>query len=359
METKRKTKGSWGLRFSVVVLGVVLGVLFYWFLCFIEDDIGTMAGPDWQVIRSRHVAAELDEKQKSLSSEVDALQRKIQVQSEQQQLLNSATNNLQNTINQLLSIQKESVAKNLVFSEKSIQTLQESQAAFLKNQEKNQEYSREIAELTRQKREQEDALKAVNETIKAQEQEAQKDFQEACRRHWLKTAVLKLAFLVPIFLAASFFFMKYRISAYRPLVWAVFLAAFVKIALVAHEYFPTRYFKYIAWAVVTAIVIRILIYLIRMIAAPKKDLLVKQYQQHYDKCICPVCSKPIRTGPLRYIGAFGKKEHALFGQPAAAQQEPYICPSCGTKLYDKCASCGGIRHILLPYCEHCGAEMGI
>lgn len=357
MEIKQKTKGSWGVRLSIVVLGVILGVLFFWLLNFIENDIGTMEGPDWQVIRGRHVAAQLDEEQKMLSNEVDALDRKIQIQSEQQRLLNSATASLQTTINQLLSIQKESVAKNIVFSEKSIQTLQESQAAFLKNQEKNQEYSREIAELTRQKREREDALKVVNDTIKAKEQNAQKDFQEACRRQRIKAAVLKLGVLVPVFLAASFFFMKYRTSAYWPMAWAAFLAAFIKIALVAHEYFPTRYFKYIAWVVVTAIVVRILIYLIRMIVAPKKDLLIRQYQEHYDKCICPVCSKPIRTGPLRYIGALGKKNRALVGQPQAAQQEPYACPSCGTKLYDKCISCGGIRHMLLPYCEHCGAEM--
>jgi predicted RNA-binding Zn-ribbon protein involved in translation (DUF1610 family) len=151
--------------------------------------------------------------------------------------------------------------------------------------------------------------------------------------------------------------MKFRTGAYWPLVWAAFLAVFVKIALVAHEYFPSKYFKYIALLVVIGIVVRFLVYLIRMIVAPKKDLLIKQYQQHYDKCICPVCSKPIRTGPLRYIGGLHRKARVLAGQGApSVEQEAYTCPSCGTNLYDKCDKCGGIRHALLPYCEHCGSQ---
>jgi hypothetical protein len=95
-----------------------------------------------------------------------------------------------------------------------------------------------------------------------------------------------------------------------------------------------------------------------MIIAPKKDLLIKQYQQYYDKCICPVCCKPILSGPLRYTG--WKKKTSVPVAPGAEiyKQQPYTCPSCGTNLYDKCGSCGDIRHTLLPYCEHCGIKKG-
>jgi hypothetical protein len=150
--------------------------------------------------------------------------------------------------------------------------------------------------------------------------------------------------------------MKFRSGAYWPLVWAAFIAAFLKIAVVAHKYFPTNYFKYIAILVILAIVLRLLVYLIKMITAPKKDLLIKQYQQYYDKHLCPVCTKPIKTGPLRFTGP--KKKAAVLAPTGteAFEQQPYTCPSCGTNLYDKCGSCGKIRHTLLPYCEHCGAE---
>ena len=42
---------------------------------------------------------------------------------------------------------------------------------------------------------------------------------------------------------------------------------------------------------------------------------------------------------------------------AAAQPESAVsCPSCGTLLFEVCPSCHQIRHGLLGYCEHCGAE---
>ncbi len=356
MEAARKAKGSWGVRFFIVLLGLALGVLFFWLLSFVENDIGTIKEPDWNKIRGRYVTDELDRQQKSLSKEVDNLKRKIWTQTEQQRLLEGSTGSLQNTINQLLSIQKESLAKNVEFPEKSRQTLQESQAAFLENQQKYQAYNKEIAELTQQQYAKEDTLAAIKETINTKEHDARKEYNKLYGKHRLKVAILKLAFLVPVFLVVSFVFMKYRTSAYWSLVWAGFIATFIKIVFVVHEYFPAEYFKYVALLVVIAIVLRILIYLIRLIVAPKRDLLIKQYQQHYDKCICPICSKPIRTGPLRFIGGFGKKVQALVGQAPNVMQQAYSCPSCGEGLYGKCDKCGNIRHMLLPYCEHCGVE---
>ena len=356
MEAKRKVKGSRGVRFFIVLLGISLGVLVFWLLSFIENDIGNIKGPDWNEIRSQYVTNDLDQQKKTFSKEVNNLKRKILTQGEQQRLLDSSTKSLQNTIKQLLSFQRESLEKNVEFSEKSKQTLQEAQTAFLENQQKYQAYNNEIAELTRQQRTKEDSLANINETIKTKEQVGREEFDRLYRKHRLKVAMLKLLFLVPLFLVVSFVFMKYRTSAYWSLVWAGFIAVFLKITLVVHEYFPSEYFKYIALLVIIAIVLRILIYLIRMVVAPKKDLLIKQYQQHYDKCICPVCSKPIRTGPLRFIGGLSKKAQALAGQFFDMKQTVYSCPSCGESLYSNCEKCRNVRHTLLPYCEHCGAE---
>jgi predicted RNA-binding Zn-ribbon protein involved in translation (DUF1610 family) len=356
MEAKLKAKGSRGVRFFIVVLGVALGMLVFWLLSFVENDIGNINGPDWNEIRSQYVTSELDQQKKSLSKEVANFKRKILTQDEQQRLLSSSTSSLQNTIRQLLSLQRDSLTKNIEFSEKSKQTLQEAQTAFLENQQKYQEYNSEISELTRQQRTKEDSLASINETIKAKELDGRGEFDRLYRKHRLKVAMLKLLFLVPVFLVVSFVFMKYRTSAYWSLVWAGFIATFLKITLVVHEYFPSEYFKYIALLVIIAIVLRILIYLIRTVVAPKKDLLIKQYQQHYDKCICPVCSKPIRTGPLRFIGGLSKKAQALAGQFFDMKHTVYSCPSCGESLYSNCDKCRNVRHTLLPYCEHCGAE---
>lgn len=355
MQTKQKAKGSWGVRFFIAVLGVVLGILFFWLLSFIEGDIGQIERPARDAVRKTFVEAAMDRQAETLKKEIETLNRKIQTLTEQQRLLSSNTSSLQNTISQLLTIQTESLAKNEVFSEKSKQTLQESQAAFLENQQKYQSYNQDIADLTAVLRDKEDAHADVVKRIREKEVEANEAYGELYKKYQLRVAVLKLSFLIPVFVAAAFLFLKFRTSPYWAMVWAVFLASFIKVAMVAHEYFPSRYFKYIALSVIIAIVVRFLVYLIKMIIAPKTELLIKQYQQYYDKCLCPVCSKPIRSGPLRFIGALGKKAQVLAGQSAAAaQQEPYTCPSCGTGLYHKCGACGHVRHTLLPYCEHCG-----
>lgn len=349
METKRKTKGSWGVRFFIFLLGIVLGVLFFWLLSFVEGDIGQMKGPDRNEIRVRVVDAAIDAQRNALNKEIETLTRQIQMQREQQAILSDSTGALQNTLTQL--------QKNPKLTEKSEQILQDSMAAFLKNQEKFQQYNQQIAELTDRQREKEDVLAEVSETLKSFEKKVDEEYWMLYKKHQFKVAAMKLSFLVPVLAVASFFFMKYRTAAYWPLVWAVFLAAFLKVVWVVHEYFPTQYFKYIALVGVIAVVLWILIYLIKMIIAPKKELLIKQYQELYDKCRCPVCSKPIRIGPLRFIGGMKKKSTVQVGAGLeTTQPQAYTCPSCGTGLYNKCEKCGGIRHSLLPYCEHCGAE---
>jgi predicted RNA-binding Zn-ribbon protein involved in translation (DUF1610 family) len=356
METKRKAKGSWGVRFFIVVLGIVLGFLFYWLLDFVEGDIGKIQGPDRHSVRRQYISEELDDQKGDLEKEVRRLKRRIDTLNEQKRNLKVSTSNLQNTINQLLSIQKESLARNVEFPEKSIQTLRESQSAFLENQNKDLEFNQQVGTLIQQRQEKESSLADATEQIKTLETDVNADYWELMKKHRLKVAVLKLSFLIPVFLVVSFLFMKFRGGAYWPLVWSAFIATFIKIALVGHEYFPTNYFKYIALLVVLGIVLRMLVYLIKMIVAPKKDLLIKQYQQFYDKHLCPVCTKPIKAGPLRYAG-WKKKTTVLVPQGTEIdKQQVYTCPSCGTNLYDKCERCGNIRHTLLPYCEHCGTE---
>jgi len=357
MNKKSKTKGSRGIRFFIVVLAVVLGVLLYWLLSFIETDIGKIAGPRYESVRSRFVPQSYDLQRDELSREIQVVDRGIRTLKEQQQILGSSTAGLQNTINQLLEIQRESVQRDAQFPQDSLRTLQESQSAFLQNQEKNQQYTKQIADLTLERQQKDEELSALRYKMGQLEKDASAAHAELNRKHKLKVGAVKLSFLVPVFVIFAWLFMKYRAGMYWPLVWAAFLASFLKITLVAHEYFESRYFKYIAILVVLGIVLRILVYLVRMVASPRRDLLLRQYQQDYDKCVCPVCSKPIRTGPLRFAGC-GKKGIVVVS-PQDAQspaQPPYTCPSCGTTLYSKCDACGQVRHTLLPYCEHCGKE---
>jgi len=357
MTEKKTFRGPWSQKFSIVVLGVVLGVLFYWLLGFITRDIGTLKGPDYAPIRARHVDAGLVDEQRRLQEDIAVTKRNIRDQQEQQRILRDTTTSLQTTMNQLLSIQRLSIEKGVPFSDQSEQTLQESQAAFLENQQKYRAYNDEISALTRQQRQLEKQLADVSAKVQARETVARGEFNELMARHRMKIGVVKLAVLLPIFLAAAWFFMTKRTGPYWPIVYAAFVSAFIKVAQVSFAYFPHKYFKYVAIMVLIGMVLSILVWLIRRLIAPKKDWLMKQYQQAYDKWICPICSKPIRTGPLRWVAGARHKALIAGGQVAeSAKLAPYTCPACGTALFDKCGACKDIRHTLLPYCEHCGTQ---
>ena len=358
MSKNKKFKGTWVQQFVIIFLSVLLGVLLYWFLGFITRDIDSLRGPDRSKVEEKYVDAELVERQKSLNESLDGIRENIRNKQEQQSILKDSTNSLQNTINQLLSIQKQNIERGRDLSEQQQQTLAECQTMFLENQKQYQALNKEIAELTAQRRQLDKKMAAVSKEIKGQRSLAWAEYGGLRSKHRWKIGALKLAVMIPIFLIVAWVFIKKRSGTYWPIVYAAFIAAFVRISLVAHEYFPKKYFKYIALLVIIAIVLKLLVYLIKRIISPEKDWLIKQYQEAYDKSVCPICSKPVRIGPLRYA-VRGKRRGLvlLAGQGGqAAKQELYTCPSCGTELYEKCDKCSDIRHSLLPFCEHCGNE---
>lgn len=357
MSENKKLKGTWLQQFFIIVLGLILGVLLFWLLGFITKDIGTLPEPELSKVRAKYVDAKLVEKQKSLNETLTGMKENIRNWQEQQDILKDSTDNLQNTINQLLSIQKQSLEKGLVLSEESQQVLAESQTSFLNNQKQYQALNKEIAELTSELRNVEKLLASVSREIGSQQNLARREYNGLMAKHRWKVAALKLAVMVPIFLIAAWFFIKKRSGIYWPIVYAAFIAVFIRISLVVHEYFPRKYFKYIALLVIIGIVLKLLVYLIKRIISPQKDLLVKQYQEAYDKGLCPICGKPIRIGPLRYAVGPRRRGLVLAGQGAETlKQQVYTCPSCGSQLYEKCDKCSDIRHSLLPFCEHCGVE---
>ncbi len=357
METTNKLKGSRGQRSLITFLAIVFAVLFFWLLGFLTDDIGSMKGPDFELTKVKHVDAELENEKKALDSELAKIKRDINNKKEQRAILKDSTNNLQNTIKQLLEIQKQSLEKGLKFPAESSDTLAKSQGQFLENQKEYQALNSLIGDLTSTQQGQKNKLLSISESLEEQNKEARKEYNELWKVHRMKVAVLKLAALLPLFLAASWLFIKKRSTKYAPLIYAAFITIFIKVSLVAHEYFPSKYFKYAAILVVIGVVIKILVYLITRISAPKKDWLIKQYQEAYDKYACPICTKPMRIGPLRYVTNLKSKVLNAAGiDSESLQQQPYTCPSCGMDLYENCDACGKVCHSLLPFCEHCGKE---
>jgi predicted RNA-binding Zn-ribbon protein involved in translation (DUF1610 family) len=357
MTEDKQFKGTWAQRLFIIVLGLVLAVLLYWLLGFLMADIESLPGPARSEVEAKYIGAAPLAEQQSLQENLATIRQSLTDKQEQQAILRDRTDSLQNTINQLLSIQKQTVERGGDLSAQEQQALAESQALFLENQKQYQVMNKEIAELTTQQHQLRERLTSISKQIKSQQAEAWKEYDRLRSKHRIKVAALKLAVMVPIFLITAWFFIKKRSGIYWPIVYAAFIAAFVRISLVVHQYFPRKYFKYIALLVIIGIVIRLLIYILMRIVAPKKPVIIRQYQEAYDRGICPVCGKPIRIGPLRYAVGTKRRGLILLGQGIeATKQEAYTCPSCGTQLYEKCDKCSDIRHSLLPFCEHCGSQ---
>jgi len=357
MTENKKVKGPWIQHLGIIFLSLILSVLLFLLLGFLTKDIDSLRGPYFSKVQADYVDAELVRKQKSLKESLDVIRKNIKNKLEQQGILKDSTNSLQNTINQLLSIQKQNIERNLTLSGEQQQTLTESQTLFLGNQKQYLALNKEISDLTTRQYQLERELASISGQINEQRSSAQYEYDGLMKIHRLKVAALKLAVIVPIFLISAWFFTKKRSGMFGPIIYATFIAVFIRISLVVYEYFPRRYFKYIALLVIIAVVLRLLLYLLKRIAAPKKDWILKHHQEAYDKGICPICSKPIRIGPLRYAIGHKRRGLVLAGQGGqACKQELYTCPSCGTELYEKCDKCGDIRHSLLPFCEHCGNE---
>lgn len=356
MSKSTKLKAPWRQKFFIIVLSILLGVLLFWLLGFVTNDIGSIRGPQLDVIEAKYVAPELLQKEKAAAASLAARRQDIKDLRQRQEILKNGTSNLQATINQLLDIRKQSLDRHVDLSQKESEALADSQKMFLENQKQYQVLNEHVANLTGEQQQLESELGGLREKIKKQRQEAHKEYDESSRKHRMKVAGLKLAFLLPIFLVCTWVFLKKRTGAFGPIVYAVFITVFVKVFLVVHEHFPSKYFKYIALVVVIGIVLKLLLYLLRMVISPQKAWLIKQYQEAYDQNLCPICTKPVRTGPLRYAVWRRRKERVTIQQGTeTSKYEVYTCPSCGTQLYEECAGCKGIRHSLLPFCEHCGS----
>jgi len=359
MNETRKNKGPWMHRCLIWLFSIGLAVLLYWLLGFIIKDIGTLRGPSYPDVEKQFLKPELTERLNNITSQIGALQQKIRDQQERQKILRDSTNSSRETMTQLLEFQKINLQKNITPSAEEQQALAKSQSIFLSNQEKYQALNEDIAQRSEELRSLEDQRKGIETELEKQRQPAREEFQRLLRKHNIKIAVFKLLVLIPLLLIALLFFLKQRAGLYVPLIYAAGIALILKVGVVIHEHFPSRYFKYILIGVSIAIVIRILVYLLHMMAFPKMDWLFRQYREAYDKFLCPICGYPIRRGPMKYApwGRRTFKKQLVPDLSAPAEKdETYTCPACGSKVYEVCESCKATRHSLLPFCEKCGAE---
>jgi predicted RNA-binding Zn-ribbon protein involved in translation (DUF1610 family) len=350
------SKGTWIHRFVIRLFTLVLALLTYWLLGFILQDIQSIKGPDYSVIREKYVEPSLLGRRNALDSEIAALARRIENQQEKQRILGDSSRNLQQTISQILTIRQQGIQRNVTFSQAEESSFTDSMNLFLENQRKYQEMSQTVSEMLDRKQSIENDRDRLISQIKEQEKPAREEYNMLYSRHRVRLAALQLAVLLPVLAVASFFLLRKRGGLYFPLILAFGAATLVRVGVVMHEYFPRRYFKYIITVALLLAVVRLLVHFIRTIAFPKAQWLAKQYREAYERFLCPVCEYPIRIGPRRFLYWTRRTVHKILVPGESKAEEAYTCPSCGSRLFEECPSCHEVRHALLPHCRHCGAE---
>ncbi len=349
-------KGPWFQRFLINFFTVVLAVLVFWVLGFLMEDIESIEGPRYRDVEARFVDGDLVEKSKRLAEEIAATGREMDAKREEMRILSDSSSNLQSTISQLIELQKLTIQKSLSLPEAHSANLSESLAGFLESRKLYQAHSAELSGLSERKRKLESERLKLDKTIEEQREPARKEYQRLAEKHNLRIAAFQLAVLLPLLAAGGYLAVRKRGSVYFPLFLAFGGAVLVKSALVIHRYFPTRYFKYFIVLGLLAAVVRILVTIIRIVAFPRAQWLTKQYREAYERFLCPVCEYPIRTGPRKYMFWTRRTVNKVPLSGETGEEKPYTCPACGTSLFEQCGACGGLRHSLLPFCLHCGAE---
>lgn len=359
MKAIQKPKGPWIHRFSIRLFTVILALLVYWVLGFLVEDIESIKGPQYDKIEQEHVDQALVDKMTRLATDIADIDRAIENKQEEMRIVSDSSQNLQKTINQLIELQKLAVQKSIALSEKEQANLSDSLGHFLDSQKLYQTHNAELALLTDRKRELESEKRNTEKTIEQQRKPAREEFQILREKHELHLAFLQLLILLPLLAAGAFFIVSKRGSIYFPLFLGYGAATLLKVALVIHEYFPTRYFKYLLAISLLAAVVKLLVYFIATVAFPKAQLLTKQYREAYERFLCPVCEYPIRIGPRKFLFWTRRTAYKIVLPERPLEERAYACPACGTVLFEECSECHGIRHSLLPHCEHCNAKKEI
>ena len=354
---QKSARGAWGVRLLIRIFSVVFGILFFWLLGFVVLDIESIPGPDYHEIEKKHVSAELVDGKEKTEAKIADLERDIENNRARQLETADKSKNLQTTINQLLELQKLSIEKETSLSQAEKDEISASLKSFLAAQADYQRLNQDIAALTAGRQTLGDELRRIEHDISEQQKPAKKEYDALAESHRLWLAFYQLAILLPLLLIFGYLLVSRRGGIYFPLLLGVGGATLLKAALVMHEYFPSRYFKYVLIAALLAVVARLLVYLIRSVAFPKRAWLARQYREAYERFLCPICEYPIRTGPRKYLYWTRRTIHKILPQGGLTEaDQPYTCPSCGTTLFEPCTACGKIRHSLLPNCEHCGAD---
>jgi len=199
-----------------------------------------------------------------------------------------------------------------------------------------------------------------------QEQDRAYEEQEATfRTYEVKVFLIRLMFILPIFLLGIFFIVKYRKHKYWPLFLGYVLFAFYAFFFGLVPYMPS-YGGYIRYIVGIVVSVGLGVYSINKIKAfierKKEELSVstserakkvqtETAEKALDNHMCPSCGKdfimkkwdkPLANSKIEVLGTVTN-----------------FCRFCGLQLFKDCSNCGSGNFAHLPYCSNCGDHIGV
>ncbi len=357
----RHTAGWWLPHLGIRLLGVLLGVLFFWLLGFVVTDIRTLPfSPSYQEFREKELEPDLEQRLEATRLSLEEIRRNLRVLEARQEMAQEGIRTLEATMRQLAEMQKLSIQKNAALGESERASLEKALSSFLESQENYQRNNEERIMLAEKENVAQEELRLLEKELRNRENEIRSSYDALREKEAFRRGVYQLAFLIPLLLACIGITKKSWNSLYRPGGIALTVAVFARTAMTAHASFPFFYMKYTLLGAGILVAWALMVLIARSIQRPRKSSLLKTYREGYRHFLCPVCEYPIRRGPLRFF-SWTRKTIFRLSPPGTlsfpdTSEKPYSCPSCGTLLYSPCEKCGALRETLLPYCRACGAE---
>lgn len=357
MQTK-KHHGSFFLRLLIFGFSVAVGLLVFWLLGYVLRDIGRIEGPNYNDMLAAGMPAELQAERELAAEQIAELNRQIDATQERRRLTGQTTADSQQTIDQLLELKRLALEQQQSLDDEQEQALTENLQLFLTNQRQIQQLNDELVSLNEQLEDARNRQQANEQAIESATVPIQRQYERLAEIHQWRLAAAKLGLLIPLLIVCGWLFVRHTGGTYAMLVYATGAAVALRVVLVMHEHFPAIYFRYILILLALAICVGVLIRLLRLLARPTRDWLLRQYREAYATFFCPICEHPIQRGPLQYAywtrRSLKKFSLRSAGIHSSSSDTAYTCPSCATTLFETCEKCGGTRHSLLPACEHCG-----
>ncbi|MEM9367394.1 MAG: hypothetical protein AAGD07_15495 [Planctomycetota bacterium] len=355
-------RGPLGHRFLIWLFAALVSWLAFWLLGYVTRDIDRIEGPSYETEVLAKVPSDLVERSDQLTVELVETKNQIDALTKQRTVLQQTVTNSQQTINQLLELQKLSIENATSLSEEQQIALSDNLQAFLDRQAQSQEMGAQLETLTRKRQ----SLQENESELKEEQRQARVPLEDAyyeqVEAHQWRLAAYKLGLLVPFLLIIAVPLWRAMGTPFAPLSYAFAAALGGRVILVMHEHFPDEVFRYLLIGTALLVATWILYKLLRSLTRPSRQWLLKQSRDAYAQFVCPICEFPIRRGPMRFTSWTRKtlkKSLALTRAEDAAQgDEPYTCPCCSTRLFETCSACNKTRASLLPACDKCGDVVG-